>query len=45
MYFHEFKNLEEYRDSVPYIDMIRNLSEYADMKKPITDEVFEYIEV
>jgi hypothetical protein len=44
-YFNELKDLETYKSSGPYKDIVKSLSEYADMKKPIVDEVFDYLEV
>jgi quinol monooxygenase YgiN len=45
MYFHKQKYLDKYKESGPYKDLVKSLSEYADMTKPIKDEVFEYLEV
>ena len=44
-YFNELKDLETYKVSGPYKDIVKSLSEYADMKKPVVDEVFDYLEV
>lgn len=44
-YFNELKDLETYKTSGPYKDIVKSLSEYADMKKPITEEIFDYLEV
>jgi len=45
MYFHKMKYLEKYKESGPYKDLVKSLSEYADMTKPITDEVFDYLDI
>jgi quinol monooxygenase YgiN len=45
MYFHNQDYLDTYKKSGPYKDLVKSLSEYADMNKPIKDEVYDYIEV
>jgi quinol monooxygenase YgiN len=45
MYFQDDAALKEYKESGPYKDLVTSLSEYADMNKPVKDEVFDYLEV
>ena len=45
MYFNKAKHLDKYKESGPYKDLVKSLSEYADMTKPIKDEVFDFLEV
>jgi len=44
-YFNDHKDLERYKESGPYKEILKSLSEYADLKKPIVDEVFDCLEV
>jgi len=45
MYFNDIKDLERYKDSGPYKEIVKSLSEYADMKKPIIEEIFDHLDV
>ena len=45
MYFNTAKDLETYKESGPYKALVKSMAAYVDMNKPITDEVFEYLEV
>jgi quinol monooxygenase YgiN len=45
MYFNKMKDLEKYKETGPYKDLVKSLSEVTDMTKPIKDELFECLEI
>lgn len=45
MFFNKTQDLKNYKETGPYKEFVKKLSEYADMNKPITDELFDYLEV